>query len=124
MKYELTVITIFAIAVLMGMANDSETEFVRKSDSVHAVPDTLTFSELKEQIAAVFPDTAAVPDSLLFKKFSDICNGLGYNMPVLLPDDELTSSMPQMKPEDVDPGILIPGFAECIKGLKERKNRH
>lgn len=108
---------------MTGMASDSETEVNRNAETVFAVPDTLTISEYKEQIADVLPDSAAVPDSLLFKKFTEICNGLGYNMPVLIPDEELTSSMPQIKPDNVDPGIFIPGFQDCLNGLKGRKNR-
>lgn len=119
MNYALSIVAILAIVVLMGVKIDSETEVFRKSESVHAVTDTLTVSELKEQITAVLPDSAAVPDSLLFKKFSDICNRLGYNMPIFSPDEELTSSMPRVKPENVDPGIFIPGFMDCLNRLKE-----
>ena len=123
MKNVLSAAAIFVITFLMGMENDFETDIIRNTETVSAVSDTLTISELKEQIAAALPDSAAVSDSLLFKKFTDICKGMGTNMPVFIPDEELTSSMPRVKPEDVDPGILIPGFTECLKGLKERKNR-
>lgn len=121
MKNKLYTVAILAIIVLMGMANDPSIKVTNKSDSVPAVPDTLTVSELKKQIAGVLSDSTAVPDSLLFKEFADLCNSNGYNMPVFIPDEELTASMPQVKPGNVDPGILIPGFMECLNGLKERK---
>lgn len=121
MKYILSAAAIFVITFMMGMANDSETKIIRNTETVSAVTDTLTISGLKEQIATVIPDSAAVPDSLMFKKFTDICKGMGYNMPVFIPDDELTSSMPQIKSENIDTGIFIPEFMECLNGLKERK---
>lgn len=124
MKHELTAAIILVIAVLTGMAaTNPAPDVFHKTDTVPAIPDTLSMAELKKQIAGVLPDSIVVPDSLLFNRFSDMCNGIGYNMPELEPDDELTSSMPQVKPESVDQGILIPGFMECLNVLKERKER-
>ncbi|PWN05891.1 hypothetical protein [Rhodohalobacter mucosus] len=123
MKYALSAAAIIVLTIITGLADDSETDINHSKESATEVPDTLTVSDYKEQIAAVLPDTTAVPDSLLFKKFTEICNGLGYNMPVLIPDEELTSSMPQIKPDKVDQGIFIPGFQDCLNGLKEGKKR-
>lgn len=128
MTHSLIAANILISTLLMGVVHNPGTE-VRGSET-YSMPmdtvsasDTLAVSELKEQIAAVMPDSAAVPDSLIFRKFRETCNEMGYNMPVLIPDEELTSSMPQIKPEDVDTEILIPGLMDCLNGLKEKKLR-
>jgi hypothetical protein len=117
------VILAITILTVMGTFERSGINGIDSSGPDTTVQDTLTVSEYKEQIIAVLPDSASVPDSLIFRKFRDVCNSMGYNMPILIPDEEIASSMPQVKPEDVDPGIFIPGFKDCLNGLKERKNR-
>lgn len=100
-------IFITVTVVLSGIVNSAT---ARQSDLHDFSDSTAVYQQWLESL----PDSAKASspaDSL--KSYFKNCFYRKFTMPIFTPDNQLTESMPQLKPPKVDEKMIIPQFKKC-----------